>query len=209
MKLRDVTLVFTILLTTTLFSCSDDTEAPVIGGDKVKANFTAGIAAATRVGDVLWDVNDAIGIAMLDRQSKDLHEDIFNLRYYTTTSAGDFTPATPSSIIYFPQNGDEVTFKAYYPFRDGLQRNMLIPISVTDQSSMSAIDFMSAEHLAGFSKNDPNVSLEFHHRLSKVIFKLTIADGVSGLLPEDVNLSIKGMKLSQILGRIRLNGVSV
>lgn len=194
MRLRDFTLALTVLLATALYSCSDDTETPTITGDKVKANFTAGIAATTRVSDVIWDVNDAIGIAMLDRQSKDIHGDIFNLRYYTTTSAGDFTPATPSSIIYFPQNGDEVTFKAYYPFRDGLQRNMLIPVSVADQSSMSAIDFMSAEHLAGFSKNDPNVSLEFHHRLSKVIFKLTIADGVSGLLPEDVNLSIKGMK---------------
>lgn len=194
MKLREVTLTLAVLLATTLFSCSDDAETPIIEGEKVKATFTAGIAPVTRVSDVLWDVNDAIGIAMLDRQTREIHEDAFNLRYYTTTAAGDFTPATPSSIIYFPQNGAEVMFKSYYPYMAGLQRNMLIPVSVTDQSNLSNIDFMSAEHLAGFSKNDPNVSLAFHHRLSKAIFKLTIADGVSGLLPEDMTLTIKGMK---------------
>ena len=194
MKLREITLAFGTLLATTLFSCSDDREAPIIEGDKVQANFTAGIAAATRASDVLWDVNDAIGIVMLNHDSKDIEDEAFNLRYFTTTAGGNFTPGGASSIIYFPQNGDEVTFKSYYPYKESLQRNMLIPVSVANQTTLPVIDFMSAEHLSGFSKNDPNVHLEFHHRLSKVIFNLSISEEVTGILPEDVSLTIKGMK---------------
>lgn len=198
MKLRNLFLAFGALLATTLFSCSDDNETPVNGGDKVQANFTAGIAAATRASDVLWDVNDAIGIVMLNHDSREVEGDAFNLRYYTTTAAGNFNPANPSSIIYFPQNGDEVTFKSYYPYKESLQRNMLIPVSTANQTTLPNIDFMSANHLAGFSKNDPNVSLEFHHRLSKVIFKLNIAEDVTGILPEDLSLTIKGMKTTGV-----------
>lgn len=198
MKLRNITSALGVLLAALFISCGDDDETPVIEDDKVQVNFTAGIIAATRASDVLWDVNDAIGIVMLNHGSKDIAGDAYNFRYYTTTTAGDFTPTSPSDIIYFPQNGDKVTFKSYYPYKENLQRTMLIPVSVADQTTLPDIDFMTAAHLSGFSKSEPDASLAFHHRLSKAIFKLTIADGVNGLLPEDLALTVKGMKTTGV-----------
>lgn len=51
---------------------------------------------------------------------------------------------------------------------------------------------MTAEHLAGTSKNDPNVKLHFYHRLAKVMIDLTTED--SSISLEGCKLSVKGLK---------------
>lgn len=195
MNLRNLTLAVLVLLTTVLFSCRDERDSSITGNG-TEATFTAGIS--TRVSDVVWDINDAIGIVMLDHTGRVMSEDKFNTRYYTTTAAGNFQPTSPEDILYFPQNGDPVTFKAYYPYSSGLQRNLRIPVSVANQENLSAIDFMSAHHMTGFTKEEPNVILQFHHQLSKVIFKLNIAENVPDLLPEDITLTIQGMKTAGV-----------
>jgi len=171
-------------------SCQDDTE-DVNKTNRVEAKFTAGIS--TRVVDARWDVDDAIGITMIDQDGARILEDVFNHSYYTSTQAGDFHPKSSADIVYFPQNGDRVLFKSYYPYRSGLQRDLRFPITVADQTDLPAIDFMSAEHLSGFTKDDRDVSLRFHHRLTKVEFLFTVADGVE-IFPEDIALTLKGMK---------------
>lgn len=193
MKLRNITCFFCVCMLM-FASCHDDRE-DTNSINKTKANFTAGIS--TRAVDARWDVNDAIGLSMIDESESRILEDVYNRSYYTTTPSGDFLPSSSADIIYFPQNGDRVLFKAYYPYRSTIQRDLRIPISVANQSNLPAIDFMSAEHLSGFTKEEPNVSLRFHHRLSKMEFQLTVADGVE--LPlEDITLTVKGMKTSGV-----------
>ena len=175
----------------TIVSCSEETAAPE-SGDRIKVEFNAGIM--TRVADDQWDIGDAIGITMLYRTNNTIVENIYNYRYTTSSTAGDFTPGSMRDIMYFPQNGEEVTFKSYYPYSADVQQNMIIPISVANQQNLPVIDFMSAEHITGFSKDDPNVTLDFHHRLSKAIFNLNVSEEVKNLSLGDVTLTIKGMK---------------
>lgn len=196
MKLQKFAFIISALLFTTLISCDDErNNSPE--GDRVKATFTAGIS--TRVSDVMWDVNDAIGLAMVDAAAQGtILENVYNRRYYTTTTSGNFIPATPDDIIYFPQNGQEVRFKSYYPYLETVGQDLIIPLSVADQTDMSAIDFMSAVHESGFSKEDPNVNLRFHHRLSQVIFRVSVAGDVSNIQLQNVTLTAKGMATSGV-----------
>lgn len=190
MKLKNIIYAVCVLLPMMFFSCQEDIEA-IKTDDRVKVEFKTGIQ--TRVDDAQWDIGDAIGIAMLYRTSEEIVDNKFNSRYTTSSTTGDFTPGTLQDVMYFPPNNEEVTFKSYYPYNSAIQSDLIIPISVANQDFLPAIDFMSADHLAGFSKADPNVLLDFHHRLSKVIFRLNTGDGVPNLSLEDVTLTVKGM----------------
>ena len=53
---------------------------------------------------------------------------------------------------------------------------------------------MTADHISGFSKSDPNVKLDFRHKLCKVIFDLKIADGQPAFPLEDLTLSLQGFE---------------
>lgn len=195
MKMRNITSISCVLLFMILISCNDERNE-IYNGEKVKATFTAGIS--TRATDVMWDVNDEIGLAMLDPDLQTVINNVYNNKYYTTTASGNFVPATPNDVIYFPQNGDEVAFKAYYPYSETTPTNLMIPLSVADQTDMPAIDFMSAEHLSGTSKDDPNVNLRFYHRLSKAIFRISAAQDVPDLQVENVTLTVKGMRTTGV-----------
>lgn len=199
MKLRKITSISCVLLFMILLSCNDE-KAETYNENKVKATVTAGIS--TRATDVMWDIDDEIGLAMLDPNLENILEDIYNNKYYTTTASGNFVPASTSDVIYFPQNGDEVTFKSYYPYLETLSRDLRIPVSVADQSDMTKIDLMTAEHLSGTSKEDPNVNLRFHHRLSKAIFRISVAEDVQDLPVEDLTLTVKGMKTTGVYNLI-------
>lgn len=192
--MKNITLISTLLLSGFLFSCSKDPQDPGLENGRVKAVFTAGID--TRAQNAVWDIGDRIGITMLDRTGGTIHSNVFNYPYYTATTAGSFIPVDPNHIIYFPQDGGEVTFRSYYPYNAAVQTDLVVPVSVADQQNLPAIDFMSADHQSGFSRTDPTAVLRFHHRLSKVIFRLNIDAGVDNLTPGDLNLVIKGMERS-------------
>ncbi len=193
MNFKYTLFVFCMALFAITISCSDDRDyyTPVSGTEpKIQASISMG----TRAHDAVWDENDAIGLAMLVHEGKDIINDVFNYHYYTPTSNGDFIAG--ERTIYFPQNNERVTFRAYYPYMQGLTRDMLIPVSVADQRTPKDFDLMTAEHLSGFSKSDRNVHLRFHHRLSKVIFKFRAGEGEEFLPMDGITLNIKGMQTS-------------
>lgn len=202
MKIRLLTFIFSAVLAVGTYSCSndhDDTIDPT-NGDKVVAAISANIAdkSMLRAHDGQWDENDAIGLTMLTHEGRDIVDNVFNYHYYTPSASGNFRPQDQNRTIYFPQDGSPVTFRAYYPFYANLSTDMRIPISVANQNVLPNIDFMSADHINGFSKSDPNVHLTFHHRLSKLIFRLNIQEGQPAFPLEDLSLTIRGMKTTGV-----------
>ena len=92
-------------------ACTNDTEN--LNDGPVAAQFTAAIGdnvtATTRVSGTdgtEWDEDDCIGIT---------GGSYSNVPYVTNNGDGNFDPA--SDYIYF-DNTDEVTFHAYYPYKD-------------------------------------------------------------------------------------------
>lgn len=182
------------LLAITATSCNNEETTVSPAGDRVAATFSAGTAgtASTRATDNNWNVNDHIGITMLDAADGHVVTPYNNYNYTTPDGSIHFSPATEENIMYFPVDGSEVTFRSYYPYSSKLPADMLYPVSVADQSSLSDLDLMTAEHIAGTSKDDPNVRLHFYHRLAKVLFDLTFEDEALSL--EGATFKVKGLK---------------
>lgn len=179
-----------LLLATVTTSCSD-MENESSADNKVAASFSAGIRS--RAANSQWDANDLIGISMINPDKLEIIDSYSNF-CYTTNGNGDFTPQQGEKIIYFPQDGSEVTFKSYYPYQSDLKDIASVPLTVADQSNLPAIDFMSSEHVSGSTKADSKVVLRFYHRLSKLIFNLKLEGDEASVLPVDGQLSIMGMK---------------
>lgn len=178
-----------VLLAAATTACVNDDMTS--SGDKIAVQVSAS-TAVTRAADSSWGQNDVIGISMLKAESSEVITPYSNYNYVTTDGSSNFTPATSSQIMYFPVDGSNVAFKAYYPYSSELPAGMVAPLSVKDQSSLADLDFMTAEHLAGMSKGDPNVKLHFYHRLAKVLVDLTTEDNSISL--EGCKLTVKGLK---------------
>ncbi|MCC8089005.1 MAG: fimbrillin family protein [Rikenellaceae bacterium] len=196
MKRLITKLFLTACAVSVFFSCTKDTTesaASTSSGEKVEASFSATIGTATRVHDSAWDENDAIGLAMLVNGGTEIINDVYNYHYVTATGDGRFEPSNPLARVYFPQDGSLVTFRAYYPYYSALGTDMLIPVSTANQTILPDIDLLSADHISGYSKQDPYVQLTFHYRLSKLIFVLRNQDDGDFVDPADLTLTVKGM----------------
>ncbi|MFK2114523.1 fimbrillin family protein [Bacteroides fragilis] len=148
---------------------------------RVALKVSSGIEVQTRAHDEQWDAGDAIGIYMLDGETA---EDA-NKKYTTesTGTSGSFS-AAGGQTIYFPVDGSQRDFIAYYPYRTQLTDN-LYAVDVSNQAVQKDIDLMGAEKVTGKTKNDPAVAFEFQHKLVKLY--LTIK-------PDDVSLFADDME---------------
>lgn len=196
MKLRNIKLLFCAAIFITYVSCSKDDIVSPSGGDgvavSVKAEIT-GTDITPSVSDANWNTNDAIGLTMMNQEQTAIINNAFNYIYETPTGTTSFVPRSADNTAYFPQDGSSVKIKAYYPYNAQLGKNMIIPVSVSNQNILPQVDLLTTEHLAGFSKNDANVKLNFHHRLSKLIFNFSMEGGQTVSL-DKFQLTIKGMK---------------
>lgn len=190
------------LLATLATACSTDDFS--LSGDKTAAKITAsmGLAStkgATRASDNVWGKSDHIGITMLEYPitgAPVVVNSYSNQDFVTTDGDGNFSSNPSSNIMYYPVDGSAVTFKAYYPYNSAMAAgNFIMPVNVSDQTNLAALDLMTADHTnadlsVSNTKDNPNVNLKFYHRLSKVSINLT-ADSPIDLT--GCKLVLKGM----------------
>ena len=170
-----------MMLTGVLTACSDQENEQDGANERTALSINAGIgvipastsSATTRATDAFWQANDAIGIVMLDAGTNTVTEGKTNYRYITTTGNGSFTPDGKEHTAYYPTAGAQVDVLAYYPYTTTISAGSLnIPVDVSDQSNLAAIDLMTAEKVTGRSSKAPDVSLMFTHRLCKLVLKV-------------------------------------
>lgn len=166
-----------LLATVLLPGCSEDrenTSQPTDG--QVALEATSGIRMNTRAYDKTWEANDAIGIYMLNGDATDGNG---NRKYTTAETAenGSFT-AAEGQTIYFPVDGSQRDFAAYYPYRETLAEGNVYTVDVSRQTPQKDIDLMGAAKVTGKDKNNPKVAFVFTHKLVKLDITLQ-ADGVS------------------------------
>ena len=162
-----------------LASCSNDNDFADRPGDgRVAVNFSGGITLTRATGDA-WDLNDGIGIYMVENGTQNVVDNAANRRYVTAAGDGRFSPASEDQTIYFPLDANnKVDFIAYYP-QDALTGNTYA-VDVTDQSDPAAIDLLWSNNATAKDKTvQQPVDLEFYHRLSRVEVELKAGAGVS------------------------------
>lgn len=166
-----------LLATVLLPGCSEDREnTPQPTDGRVALQATSGIRMNTRAYDKTWEAGDAIGIYMLNGTATDGDGN----RKYTTaekTENGSFT-AAEGQTLYFPVDGSQRDFVAYYPYRETLADGNVYTVDVSNQASQKDIDLMGAAKVERKDKLNPQVAFVFTHKLVKLAVTIR-ADGTS------------------------------
>jgi hypothetical protein len=150
---------------------------------------------AARDHSVPFEANDVIGICAYVPGPDNLPPVVVNVPY--TYTDGAFAAGTEA--IYYPADGSDISFLAYYPWVDGLTKeDPTISIDVADQTSPKAIDLLYAktkdeEGDVKYNKNSGiPVALTFYHQLSKVLFNITTGDNLVASDLDGMTVSVKG-----------------
>ena len=141
----------------------------------------------------LWDNGDCIGITCIGGSSYN------NVPYVTNNGDGNFNPAS-DDIIFF-DSPDEVTFRAYYPYKDDNEMTEGKIAATTDakaQEVQTRHDFLFANGAKGSTYN-PDVSFTganaFSHCMSRITLNFKGGSGVT--IPTDgpTSYTLKGLLL--------------
>lgn len=178
-----------------LASCTNSENAPGTGDSEqpVPVSLSAGIAP-TRVVNDEWTAGDAIGLSLYAAGTTEpASPAVLNYRYLATTTGATtgFSPATTQQTAYYPTTGAQVDLLAYYPYAATLNPDGTLPLDVSRQQSLPAIDLMSATATA--DKGHPNVALRFSHRLTRLVFSISGKGSVSTASLAGATLTIRGM----------------
>ena len=181
-----------------LAACNNDNEN--LNDGPVAAKFTAAIGdnvtATTRVSGTdgtKWDKGDRIGITCIGGSSYN------NVPYVTNNGDGNFNPAS-DDIIYY-DNTDEVTFRAYYPYKDDnemTEGKIAATTNAEAQKVQTRHDFLFANGAKGSTYN-PDVSFTganaFSHCMSRITLNFKGGSGVT--IPTDgpTSYTLKGLLL--------------
>lgn len=176
--------------------CSNDNEPFTENPDgRVALQLTGGISALTRASGKTWDAGDKIGIYMYKAGTDKIAEGVENVSY-VTDGTGVFKPVSSGSTIYFPVDGSNVDFYAWYP-NAPLNDNGVWQINLENQRSQKDIDLMTAEAKSEdgegkttYHKNQPKVNLSFQHRLTKLVVNIKAGDGISDADLEGLTVEI-------------------
>lgn len=178
-----------------LAACTNDEEN--LNDGPVAAQFTAAIGdnvtATTRVSGTdgtEWDEDDCIGIT---------GGSYSNVPYVTNNGDGNFDPAS-DDIIYF-DNTDEVTFHAYYPYKDDDEMTEGKIAATTDakaQEVQTQHDFLFASGAKGSTYSlevkftDENA---FSHCMSRITLNFKKGSGVTIPTGGPTSYTLKGLLL--------------
>lgn len=196
MKMKTRLFTFTVL-GIALAACTNDTEN--LNDGPVAAQFTAAIGdnvtATTRVSGTegtTWDKDDCIGITCIGGSS-------YNNVPYVTEGNGNFNPAS-DDIIYY-DNTDEVTFRAYYPYKDDdemTEGKIAATTNAKAQEVQTQHDFLFANGAKGSTYN-PDVSFTganaFSHCMSRITLNFKEGNGVTIPIDGPTSYTLKDLLL--------------
>lgn len=184
MKLKNF-LLATSLVALAFVSCTnDDDNNPKTDANQVQFTSVIGSLAQPMAAGTQWSANDRIGVFMkasgLPLSAGNIVDGAENIPYVTESGNGTFSPVVPAQAIKMPSDGSAVDFIAYYPYVSPIT-SYTYPVNVENQTSQEAIDLLYSNQAVGKDKSDANVTLNFKHRLSKVVFNVKAGTGVTSL----------------------------
>lgn len=161
---------FVMLAALMMAGCSNEVEEQVMDSRRVPLQINGDInMLMTRAADDHWDENDAIGVYMVTAENS-IVGGVSNYRYVVIDkNNGNFSPDGETNTAYFPESGDAVNVVAYYPQGNVVENKLSLDLA--NQDEQPRIDLMSAKAVDA-SKSNPNINLEFKHRLTKLFFEI-------------------------------------
>ena len=146
----------------------------------------------------VWDANDPVGIYMIKATPGTLASAnvLADNRQYVA-SAGTLTSFSLFSgmAVFYPSDGSDVKFIAYYPYSSAVTTNYEVPVSLSDQSNQSDIDLLYAPVTGNYNKtNSVPVPLVFSHKLVKLVFAITNDVSVTEPVANGVTVRIPGQQ---------------
>ena len=196
-------------------SCSDDeqdsgTKQPTTAGEVTFGVDLTGFSTRVTQDGSSWNDGDKIGTYVLDMKTLEPVTEAANVPYVCSEEGASvsFTSTTPLKV---QNDGTPVKFVAYYPYNADV-RNFNYPVQLAAQERGStACDLLYAatkEEYTYSPENEPHISLNFTHRLAKVILNIP---GISQRMPM-AELSIPVLPLvtvwvMRIGGVINMNGL--
>ncbi|MGI6046679.1 MAG: fimbrillin family protein [Petrimonas sp.] len=195
--------LFLFLMLTFLLACEGERIDFSIINRSIKVNARID-GMKTRATNDTWSEGDAIGIYMISAGEVLSAESVLakNAKYVTEGGSA-FNPSTVANDVKFPIDGSNVDFIAYYP-HGSVGTDFGYSLNVTDQSNQAAIDVMYSNNVVAKNSSNPEIALQFTHKLSKLVFNFTPSvSGVdlSGLKAKLVDFNPRG-KLSLIGGEV-------
>ena len=151
---------------------------------RVALQVTSGIQ--TRAYDDQWEKGDLIGVSGMSGGVP-----YTNVQYETINGDGNFTISNPGNEIYF-QDGNTVTFTAYYPWAEFTQDSPVIIADTRTQASQNTFDFLWSQQTG--SKINPHVSFTFAHKMAKLVLTIKGGTDVSYHEVQRAVLSLRGFK---------------
>ena len=175
-----IKIFLSILLGMLFASCVNQIDSEIESiENKVPITFSAKITpASTRVVDNAFEVGDKAGLyATIAGSSLDGERYIDNL----LLSYGKSKKMTPVRDVYYPIDGKNLVFYAYYPYcssalADGeTSLHVSVAENQTEDSDFSLSDFLVAK-TSNVENATESVELEFKHKLSKLDIKIVFED---------------------------------
>ena len=147
--------------------------------NKVPISFSAKITpASTRVVDNAFEVGDKVGLyATIAGSSLNVGRYIDNL----LLSYGKSKKMIPARDVFYPLEGENLDFYAYYPYcssalADGeTSLHVSVAENQTEDSDFSLSDFLVAK-TSNVENATESVQLDFKHKLSKLDIKIVFED---------------------------------
>lgn len=190
MKLKN-TFILAAFSSMLLFSCTKNEGSQAGKFDGIPVTF--GSELGTRASGDVWGTGDAIGIYMKTAGSALSAGSVkAENKKHTTPGNGKFSFASPTDAIYFPGDGSNVDFIAYYPYQSTIT-DFKYPVNVggNQKDRLPALDLMYSNNLTNKNKTTSDVTLGFYHELAMI--ELYITDQ-SGKNLDGTIVTISGMK---------------
>jgi hypothetical protein len=159
----------------------DDPLAVTFAGGSSRGEWIGSPQASARATDTSWKQDDRIGIYMLPSGNYNLTSAVWKNKEYTVTASGTLSPNGTANTLYYPVNGDNVRFVAYYPY-SGAVNNNKVNFDFTDQSAQDkkeAVDLCFHRGTMDYSRSGTaGLALKFQHKFSKIL--MTVTSGTGG-----------------------------
>ncbi len=176
-----------------LSSCNKENTTE-IGSESVAVKFTNGVI--TRASDSEWAQGDKVGIYMFTTLTTTPYGDNSNIEYINSAEAGStatFSVVDVAQTIYYPLDGTNVDFVAYYPYSDSKvgATDHIYEVDVNDQSDKPAIDLLISNNLTNKSVNTAALEFNFYHALAQL--NVVVNSGVGSPSLDGLEIMVKGL----------------
>lgn len=171
-------LIYPLLGSLLCLSCSDDEQdaggkqPPATGEVAFRVDLEAFATRVTQDGSS-WNKDDQIGTYVLDAKTLQPAVEAVNVPY-TCSADGASVLFASTAPLKVQDDGVPVKFVTYYPYTAGIQ-DFNYPVQLAAQAEGStACDLLYAATTEDYTytkESEPNIALNFTHRLAKVILK--------------------------------------